>query len=64
MIRFSCNLLGWVGLGCRFKANCPLVGPGPVGDVPSVEVFLSTIIRKVEQLKTFAENIKDNLGYK
>ena len=26
----------WVGLGCRFKANCPLLGPGPVGGVRSV----------------------------
>ena len=23
-------------LGCRFKANCPLVGPGPIGAVPSM----------------------------
>ena len=27
-------------LGCRLKADCPLVGPGPKGDVPSVGVFL------------------------
>ena len=27
-------------VGCRVKANCPLVGPGTVGGVPSVEVFL------------------------
>ena len=27
--------------GCEdFKANCPLVGPGPIESVPSVEVFL------------------------
>ena len=25
-----------VGLGCRFKANCLLVGPEPIGDVSSV----------------------------
>ena len=31
---------GWVGLGCRFKANCPLVGSDPIGRVPSVGVFL------------------------
>ena len=29
-----------VGLGCRFQTNCPLVGPGPIGGVPSVGVFL------------------------
>ena len=29
----------WVGLGCRFKVNCPLVGFGPVGRMPSVGVF-------------------------
>ena len=23
--------IGRVGLGCRMKANCPLVGPGSVG---------------------------------
>ena len=23
-----------------FKANCPLVGPGPIGGMPSVGVFL------------------------
>ena len=28
-----------IGLGCRFKANCPLVRLGPIGGVPSVEVF-------------------------
>ena len=30
----------WVRLGCRIKANCPLVGPGPAEGVPSMEVFL------------------------
>ena len=25
---------GWVGLDCRFMANCPLVGPGPIVGVP------------------------------
>ena len=29
-----------IGLGCRIKANCPLVGPGPVSEVPFMEVFL------------------------
>ena len=29
------NKIG-VGLGYRFKANCPLVGHGPVKSVPSV----------------------------
>ena len=29
-----------VGLGHRIKANCLLMGPGPVGGVPSVGVFL------------------------
>ena len=27
-------------VGCRLKANCPLVGSEPIGDVPSVDVFL------------------------
>ena len=25
-----------LGLGCKIKANCPLVGPGLVGEMPSV----------------------------
>ena len=28
-------------LGCRYKANCPLVGPGHIWSVTSVGVFLS-----------------------
>ena len=35
-IRRSFNL-GWV---VGFKANCPLVGPGPIGGVPPVGVLL------------------------
>ena len=27
-------------VGCRFESNCPLVGPGSIGGVPSVGVFL------------------------
>ena len=27
-----------------FNANCPLVGPGPIGGMPSVEVFLKDLI--------------------
>ena len=27
-------------MGCRIKANCRLLGPGPVGRVPCVGVFL------------------------
>ena len=30
--------LGWIVLGCRIKANCPLMGPGPEGGVSFVEV--------------------------
>ena len=30
----------WVVLGCRIKGNCPHMGPGPTGGVPSVWVFL------------------------
>ena len=26
--------------GCRYESNCPLVGPGTIGGVPSVGVFL------------------------
>ena len=29
-----------VGMGCRIKANCPLVEPGPTGGMPSVSFFL------------------------
>ena len=35
-----CETTVWVGLGSRFKTNCPLMGPGLTGGVPSVEVFL------------------------
>ena len=35
---------GWVGLGCRFKANW-LVESRPIGGVPSVGVFLSLLCR-------------------
>ena len=28
-----------VGLGCSFKVNCPLVGPGPIKGMSSVGVF-------------------------
>ena len=31
--------IDWL-VGCSVKANCPLVGPGPVGEVSSVGVFL------------------------
>ena len=34
------DMLRWVGLGCRFKGDCPLVGPEPKGGVPSVGIFL------------------------
>ena len=27
--------IGWLD-GCRLKSNCPLVGPGTVGGMPSV----------------------------
>ena len=32
-------LSGWVGLGCKIKANYSLVGSGAAGGVPSVKVF-------------------------
>ena len=28
-------------VGCRIKANCPNVGTGPKGGVPSLGVFIS-----------------------
>ena len=36
------NKSGGKGLvvDCTFESNCPLVGPGTVGGVPSVRVFL------------------------
>ena len=33
-----------VGLGCRNKANCPHVGPGNIGGMPSMRVFLTILI--------------------
>ena len=36
--RYQFWLVGWLIVG--FKANCPLVGPGPIGRMPSVWVFL------------------------
>ena len=36
----SYNFSHSIGLDCRFKANCPLVGSGPTGEVPSLRVFL------------------------
>ena len=27
-------------VGCRIESNCPLVGPGTIGGMPSVGVFL------------------------
>ena len=35
---------GWL-VGCRFKANCPLVGPGHVGGVASVCVCQGEITK-------------------
>ena len=32
-------LLNW-SIKCRVQTNCQLVGPGPAGEVPSVEIFL------------------------
>ena len=26
--------------GCRYESNCPLMGPGTIGGLPSVGVFL------------------------
>ena len=30
---------GWMD-GCRYESNCPLMGPGTIGGLPSVGVFL------------------------
>ena len=38
-------------MGCRIKANCQLVGTGPVDEVPSVGVLSNT-----SQWKINAEN--------
>ena len=38
------NLIAWIGLECRNKANCQLVGPRTVSGVPFVGVFLSLIV--------------------
>ena len=32
-------VFGWL-VGCRFESNCPLVGPGTTGEVPTAGVFL------------------------
>ena len=37
---FSIQIHDRVGLGRKIKANCSLVGPGSMGGVHSVEVFL------------------------
>ena len=33
------KISNWI-VGCRIKANCLLVGPGPIGGEPSVGVIL------------------------
>ena len=33
-------ICAYVRLAVGFKAKCPLVGPGPIGRMPSVGVFL------------------------
>ena len=33
------NFKDWL-VGCKFKSNCPLVGPGIIGGMSSVGVFL------------------------
>ena len=43
-----------VGLCCRFKANCPLVGPGPIGRVPSVGGSFKWILARI--YANFEEN--------
>ena len=38
------NNIRWVILlvGCRFKSNCPLMGPGTMGGMSSMGIFLSS----------------------
>ena len=38
-IKLTFLYIGWL-VGYRCKANCPLVGPGPIGGVPSVGIIL------------------------
>ena len=40
-------------VGCRFESNCPLVGPGTIGGIPSVGVFLRD---PIPYLRKFGEN--------
>ena len=46
-----------VGLACRFEANCPLGGPGHIGDVPSVGVFLRDPTRVSEKTTEYSERL-------
>ena len=38
-IKFGILFSRWMD-GCRYESNCPLVGPGSIGGLPSVGVFL------------------------
>ena len=49
-------------LGCRFKADCPLVGRGPKGGVPSVGVFLRDPSRYLREFRRKPRKTPKGLG--
>ena len=59
MEKCSYKCKGW--LVVVFKENCPLVGPGPIGGVPSVGFFLrdsSPYLRKINvKIQSKKENV-------
>ena len=42
--------INWLA-GCRLKANCPLVEPGPIGSMPSVGVFLRDLSQYLHEFR-------------
>ena len=43
--------------GCKYESNCPLMGPGTIGGLPSVGVFLrgqrNTVCRQLDEIGGF-----------
>ena len=49
-MNFCFALVYWL-VGCTFESNCPLVGPGTIGEVPSVGVFLRDPNRYLRKIR-------------
>ena len=45
--------------GCRYKSNCPLVGPGTIGGMPSVGVFLKDPSPYLREFRRKPPNLSD-----